>query len=65
MTITIELSKEEETELTKLAQAIGKKPTELVHDAVVAFLKRPVDAEFEALAEQVLKEDAELMKRLA
>ena len=65
MTITIQLTSDEEQRLKKLADDAGITVQELVHQVIKAGIEYPSDKEFRAAMKQILSENAELYKRLA
>ena len=63
-TITVSLPEKRWAELREMANQLGVIPEELVRASVEELLARP-EAEFEQAMKHVLKENAELYRRLA
>ncbi len=63
-TITISLTEKRLAELSEMAEKLGVVPEELVRASVEELLARP-EADFEQAMKHVLKENAELYRRLA
>lgn len=64
MHIEIELSDEQASQLSALAQRLGIEPSELVRTTCLELLARPGDDAIRA-AERVLEKNRELYRRLA
>jgi antitoxin FitA len=62
--LAIELTEPQESRLRERAKSLGIAPEELARAAVADLLAQP-DDDFEAAADQVLKRNAELYRRLA
>jgi metal-responsive CopG/Arc/MetJ family transcriptional regulator len=63
-TITVSLPEKRLAELSEMANQLGVGPEELVRASVEDLLTRP-EADFEQAMKHVLKENAELYRRLA
>jgi len=63
-TITVSLPEKRLAELSEMANQLGVVPEELVRASVEELLTRP-EADFEQAMKHVLKESAELYRRLA
>jgi hypothetical protein len=65
ITITINLTSEEEAALKAIAKKNGISPTELARKAVVDLVTKTDDPEFDRIIQRVLSRNAELYRRLA
>jgi hypothetical protein len=64
MKLAVELTESETTRLTEAAERLGVAPAELARAAISDLLSTP-DEDFRAAADQVLRKNEELYRRLA
>ncbi len=65
MVLNIQLREDQEQAVRDLAKQRGITADELVREAVIAFTNKVSDAEFRRHAEASVRENAELLRRLA
>jgi len=64
MKLAVELTETESTRLREAAARLGVDPSQLAHAAIADLLSTP-DEDFRAAADQVLRKNEELYRRLA